>query len=225
MENKTVKNGQVREIKKLRFNTTEEEVEARMFTTRSTVLFLVLTILFAASVGGCANPAMLETQVVDTPGPTSISTPLSTSSSAPVPDYPADIYPSPLPFLHPVNGITANGCPDLTDVKAQTDLPVDTALRLINALRSGDLDSFKQASDQSYWPSSQTVLSPQENAIAADIQVHPAVQTPYDGLIRTGCGQETLDLSWWVEVGTGALGEHYFLINRSGTWLVWASYP
>jgi hypothetical protein len=111
------------------------------------------------------------------------------------------------------------------NVDAQSELPVDTALQLINALRSGDLDTFKQASDQSYWPAPQTVLSSRENVNPADIQVHPAVQTPYDGLIRTGCGQETLDLSWWVEVGAGALGEHYFLINRAGTWLVWASYP
>jgi hypothetical protein len=107
----------------------------------------------------------------------------------------------------------------------QTELPLDTALQLVNAFRSGDLDTFKQASDQSYWPAPQTVLSSRENVNPADSQVHPAVQTPYDGLIRTGCGQKTLDLSWWVEVGTGALGEPYFLINRSGNWLVWASYP
>ncbi len=196
-----------------------------MFTNRSTTSFLVEAIMSATLLVACTNPASIKTPIVDIPGPTSASTPLSTPSFTPVPNYPADIYPSPLPFVQPVNGITASGCPDLTDVKAQTELPVDTALQLINALRSGDINAFEAASDRSYWLSSQTVLSPRENAIAADIQVHPAIETPYDGIIRTGCGQETLDLSWWVEVGTGALGEHYFLINRAGTWLVWASYP
>lgn len=195
-----------------------------MNTIRSTVLFLIFVILFAALIVGCTNLASTNTPVVDIPRPTPAATQFSTYSVTPPPDY-FIIHPSALPFLQPVNGITASGCPDLSDVKAQTELPVDTALQLINALRSGDLNAFEAASDRTYWPSPQTILSPRETAIAADIQVHPAIQTPYDGLIRTGCGQETLDLSWWVEVGTGALGEHYFLINRSGNWLVWASYP
>jgi hypothetical protein len=196
-----------------------------MFIYRSTSLFFGEICIITTLVVGCTNLPSTKTPVVDIPQPTLASTPLSTSSLTPVPNYPADIYPSPLPFLQPVNGITASGCPDLTDVKAQTELPVDTALQLINALRSGDMDTYKQVSDQTYWPAPQTVLTSHESVNPADIQVHPAIDTPYDGLIRTGCGQETLDLSWWVEVGTGALGEHYFLINRSGTWLVWASYP
>jgi hypothetical protein len=202
-----------------------EEAQVRMFTTRTSTLLLVEVILLAALLIGCANSASTKTPLVDIPRPTSASTTLSTPSFTPVPNFPRDIYPSPLPFLQPVNGISTRGCPDLTNVDVQSELPVDTALKLINALRSGDLDIFKQASDQSYWPAPQTVLSSRENVNPSDIQVHPAVQTPYDGLIRTGCAQKTLDLSWWVEVGTGALGEHYFLINRSGNWLVWASYP
>ncbi len=201
-----------------------EEVEVKMFASRHTTLFLVYAIVFAVLIAGCTDLNSTTTPVVDIPRPTSAATQFSTYSVTPPPGY-FIIHPSPLPFLQPVNGITASGCPDLTDVKAQDELPLDTALQLINALRSGDINAFEAASDQSYWPSSQTVLSPRENAIAADIQVHPAIQTPYDGIIRTGCGQETLDLSWWVEVGTGALGEHYFLINRDGNWLVWASYP
>ncbi len=196
-----------------------------MFTTRSIALFLVEAILITAILVACTNTASTRIPVVDISRPTSASTLSSTPSFTPAPNYPGDVYPSPLPFLQPVNGITTRGCPDLTEVKTQTELPVDTALQLINALRSGDIDAFKEASDQSYWPTPHTEISSRENVNPADIQVHPAVQTPYDGLIRTGCGQETLDLSWWVEVGTGALGEHYFLINRAGTWLVWASYP
>ncbi len=195
-----------------------------MSSNRSIIANSVYGILFTALLAGCTIVNSTNTPVVDIPRPTSVATQFSTYSVTTPPDF-FYFHPSPLPFLQPVNGITASGCPDLTDVKAQTDLPVDTALQLINALRSGDLRAFEAASDRSYWPSSQTVLSPRENAIAADIQVYPATQTPYDGIIRTGCGQETLDLSWWVEVGTGALGEHYFLINREGNWLVWASYP
>ncbi len=196
-----------------------------MFTIRPIKVLFIYTILFSGLLVGCTNQTITNTPVIDTPIPTPASTPLSTPPSTSAGNYPSEIYPSPLPFRQPINGITTSGCPDLTAVKAQSDLPIDTALQLVNSLRSGDLDTINQASDQTYWPSRQTVLSPRENAIAADIQVHPATQTPYDGLIRTGCGQETLDLSWWVEVGTGALGEHYFLINRSGNWLVWASYP
>jgi hypothetical protein len=195
-----------------------------MFIHRSISSFLGEILLIATLVVGCTNLPSTQSPVVDIPRPTSVATQFSTYSVTTSPNY-FVIHPSPLPFLQPVNGITASGCPDLTDVKVQTELPVDTALQLINALRSGDINAFEAASDRSYWPSSDTVLSPRENAIAADIQVHPAIQTPYDGIIRTGCGQETLDLTWWVEVGTGALGEHYFLINRYGNWLVWASYP
>ncbi len=201
-----------------------EDVEVRMFIHRSSTSLFIYASVFTGLIVGCANLKSTNTPVVDIPRPTSAQTHSSTYSVTTPPDF-IIIHPSALPFLQPVNGITASGCPDLTDVKAQTELPIDTALQLINALRSGDIRAFEAASDQTYWPSPQTVLSPRENAIAADIQVHPAIQTPYDGIIRTGCGQETLDLSWWVEVGTGALGEHYFLINRDGNWLVWAGYP
>jgi hypothetical protein len=154
-----------------------------------------------------------------------ITSPSITSSVTPSTDFPAAIYPPLKPFLKPVNGITTSGCPDLANVSTKTDLPSDTAIQLIDALLSGDLEKFKKASDQTYWLAPQVVLTNSENVNPTQIQIHPAIQTPYDGLVRTGCGQETLDLSWWVEVGTGALGEHYFLINRSDTWLVWASYP
>ena len=174
--------------------------------------YLILCILLSIAIlAACTAPTQAPTVTIIPPTPT--------------PDFPPDIYPLLKPFLNPVNGITTNGCPDLTNVDNETELPVETAIQLINALRSGDLETYKQASDQSYWPAPQATLTPRENVLAADIQIHPAIQTPYDGLIRTGCGQKTLDLSWWVEVGTGALGEHYFLVNRSGHWLVWSSYP
>jgi hypothetical protein len=201
---------------------------------------LIILLIFTNMLLGCTSnstQSILSTNINSTEMviPTTTNTPYITQkpitppsinpSVTPSPDFPSDIYPPPKPFLKPVNGITTNGCPDLTNVGAETDLPSDTAVQLIDALRSGDLETFKKASDQTYWPAPQEVLTNRENVNPIDIQIHPAIQTPYDGLIRTGCGQETLDLSWWVELGTGALGEHYFLINRSGTWLVWASYP
>ncbi len=201
---------------------------------------LLIALFFSTILLGCTNystpivPSQntnstetLISTIITTPHSlqTPIPSPLITSEFTPIPDFPPDIYPSPKPFLNPVNGITTNGCPDLTDLKAETDLPTETAIQWINALRSGDLDTYKKASDQTYWPAPQSVLSTRESVNPSDVQIHPAIQTPYDGLIRTGCGQKTLDLSWWVEVGTGALGEHYFFINRSGHWLVWASYP
>jgi hypothetical protein len=205
---------------------------------RSTILVIILfsTIILLScthnSTQSILSPNINSTEMVI---PTTTNTqygtqklmtsPLITSSVTPSTDFPASIYPPPKPFLKPVNGITTNGCPDLADVGTKTDLPSDTVIELIDALRSGDLEIFKKASDQTYWPAPQVVLTNRENVNPTEIQIHPAIQTPYDGLIRTGCGQETLDLSWWVDVGTGALGEHYFLINRSDTWLVWASYP
>ncbi len=203
-----------------------------MVRVRFQLISLIILPVVVIAVVGCTSPS---TQAIPSQSNNPTSTVISPTFQEPnlsasaistsTTDFPLDVYPSALSFLNPVNGITTKGCPDLINVKTESELPGDTAMQLINALRSGDLQSYKLASDQSYWPSDQETLVARENVSAVDIQAHPAIQTPYDGLIRTGCGQKTLDLSWWVEVGTGALGEHYFLINRSGYWLVWASYP
>lgn len=203
------------------------------------VMFLVASILFSGCISSFpppisppATPLLSPTQTplhttTEVPAPT--QTPAQTSSpfsiSTPTLSYPPNVYPSPKPFLQPVNGITTSGCPDLAGLENATQLPAETALQLINALRSGDLDAFKKASDPTYWPAPSTMLTPREVVLLTELQVNPASQSPYDGLIRTGCGQRTLDLSWWVQVGTGALGEHYFMIHRVGHWLIWASYP
>jgi hypothetical protein len=149
--------------------------------------------------------------------------PVSTAAGTPLlaATFPADIYPPPLPFLQPVNGIEAAGCPDLTAVEPLSGLPAQAALDTLNALRSEDPLAFRQASDQTFWDAIQF----QEEYKESDLTIQPAAQSPYSSLVLTGCGQKTLNLSWWVQAGSGALATHYFLINRLGCWLVWASYP
>ncbi len=155
--------------------------------------------------------------------PTPESTLVPTSS--PNPDFPADIYPPPLPFQKPVNGIEMSGCPDLTGVEQANDLSSQDAAEAINTLLSGDPQAFRQGSDQTYWNSSQANAPAQVPLQAKDVQANHASLAPYADLIKVGCGQETLDRSWWVEIGSGALASHFFLIDRAGHWLVWSSYP
>lgn len=175
---------------------------------------------------------MVEPTRTTTPTPVPSSTPdyAATVVAAVTPEvkedqFPQDIYPPFTPFLNQVSGLTANGCPDLIHVEPVEDLPVEVAVEALNGIRSGDLDTIKRSADTSYWPPEGKRVGKRGPVKADKLQVHPAVQTPYDGLIRTGCGQETLDVSWWVQVGSLALAEHYFLISRQRHWLVWASYP
>jgi hypothetical protein len=144
----------------------------------------------------------------------------STQTPAPQGTLPPTIYPSPLPFLQPVNGIETSGCPDLTRVQKANSLPAQTALDVLTALTSGEATLFRQSSDQTFWGGNPGVLP-----VLSDLTIHPAAQAPYAPGIKVGCGQKTLDLSWWIQDGSGARGVHYFLINRKDHWLVWSSYP
>jgi hypothetical protein len=144
------------------------------------------------------------------------------------------LAPAPLPFLQPVNGIITSGCPDLRGVAPESQLPPKTALAVLKLLTSGDLNSFHAASDRTLWEALPGGLTLQSPLQGENIEVHPGVQSPYAGLIKTGCGQPTLDASWYVRQCAGecadpnrflALDVHFFLINRQDHWLTWAAYP
>jgi hypothetical protein len=70
-------------------------------------------------------PPTAVIQPAASPTQESALTPAETAASTPQPaaTFSADIYPPPLPFLQPVNGIEAAGCPDLTAVEPMSSVP------------------------------------------------------------------------------------------------------
>lgn len=170
-----------------------------------------------------AQEALTPTSIPTGPAPT----------RTPDPDFPAEIYPAPLPFQNPVNGLIANGCPDLDGVQRGEYPSMDTVIDVLAQLGSGDWQQFRQASDQAYWPLTVPALSVVKLPRPEELQISPAATSSYSGLIENGCGQQTLDLSWYVRRCVEdcsnpqrfiALDTHFYLINRKGHWLVWVAY-
>ena len=181
------------------------------------------------------TPALPPTDTATfTPSPTLTPLPTASTSQTPKPTatFPANIYPSPQPFLAPVAGLSAGGCPALGGVEQADQLPSAEALAIIRQLRSGNSESALLVSDQTFWSSLGPEAMPSDLVQSDWIEIHRATETPYQGLISTACGQKTLELSWWVQACLGpcrtsspALTSHYYLIKRQGHWLIWARYP
>ena len=157
--------------------------------------------------------------------------------------FPPSIYPAAASF--PPWG-NPGGCPSLDGVEP----PVRKAARLwhgpgptaailarLSRLGTESIDTDLPLADRAYWPvlrmrwggkgPPEPVRGPNK-----EVSSSPAVRSPYAGLVRGSCGQRTLDLSWWVSVcsvGTTpcspALIEHFLLVDRRGSWLVWFGYP
>jgi len=148
------------------------------------------------------------------------------------PDFPNEIYPPPLPVSMEIGIIVA--CPNPAGVEKTAELDRDSALEVVNALQnSGDVETVRRLADRAYWP----ILSPwpTANPLGLDeVDVQPASASPYAQLLANGCGDETLESTWWVqscpgpcsqaEVTSPALIGHLFLIRREGQWLLWAVY-
>jgi ribosomal protein S18 acetylase RimI-like enzyme len=155
------------------------------------------------------------------------------STTTPNPTLPPEIYPSPSPFRTPINGLSASGCPNPQGIEKKEIHSLDD-LFAIRMLYSGRVDSMRKASDPTFWDYFYLPTNGTPTPLQKDwLEVKPASQSEYAGLIQTGCGSAILDASWEV-VNCGspcqtaqspALFVHYFLISRSSTWLIWASYP
>jgi hypothetical protein len=161
-----------------------------------------------------------------------ISTKIGNPTSEP--DLPPDLYPSPSPFVTPVNGLSTSGCPNSEGIEPKSQLSLDEAFQVMQALNSGQPDTMRRVSDPTFWEYFYLPTNGTPTPIEKDwLDVKPASQSEYSILIQAGCGQELVDSSWEVincisscqTAQSPALFSHYFLINRISTWLIWASYP
>lgn len=147
---------------------------------------------------------------------------------------PPNLYPNPSPFLTPMNGLSASGCPNMEGIESSGQLSLDEAFQVLQALNSGQTEAMRQVSDPTFWDYFYFPTNGTPTPIEKDwLEVKPASQSEYSILIEAACGQSMVEVSWSV-VNCGApcqtaqspaLFSHYFLINRNGTWLIWASYP
>jgi hypothetical protein len=204
----------------------------------------------APQVIAATQPLLTETWTAE---PTATTTPLPTPTRTPKPTYtrqPTDtptytpiptttlapeIYPLPSPFLTPVAWGGGRGCPNPDGLVNSGPPNLDEALALLSEFNSGDPEQLRLSTDLAYWIGYEVPTQPYSESVEEEwLKIAPAAQSDYEALIRIGCGREILDLSFWVlDCRTDcadasrplALQSHYFLINRSGTWLVWATYP
>ncbi|MCC6192568.1 MAG: hypothetical protein IT318_26380 [Anaerolineales bacterium] len=151
-------------------------------------------------------------------------------------NLPADVYPPPVATLQAI-GLDDRGCPNPAGVEGEAVLDAAAALAVMRAYFSADPATAQQARDPVLWPAGDSATTPLPEA---ELQPEwfeppwPAAESPYAGVLRTHCGEETLAASWTVVYCRGdcnaprlsvSLMEDYFLLRRAGRWLVWYVWP
>ncbi|HEX9311705.1 MAG TPA: hypothetical protein VGA30_02620, partial [Actinomycetota bacterium] len=153
--------------------------------------------------------------------------------------FPPSIYPTAASF--PAWG-NPGGCPSPDGLEQPEAGAPAQILPHLSRLGTESFDTDLSLADRAYWPILQTTWSSGElpgrvrTLTPEGVVSGPAAESPYAGLVRGNCGRRTLDLSWWVAVcpvGTRpcslrdapALTEHFLLVDRRGSWLVWFAYP
>ncbi len=153
--------------------------------------------------------------------------------------FPPSIYPAPASF--PPWG-NPGGCPSLGGVEPPGLGATAQVLPHLSRLGTESIVTDLSLTDRASWPvvrsnwSNEGLPGRVRTLTAADVVSGPAARSPYAGLVRGNCGQRTLDLSWWAAVcpvGTRpcslrdapALTEHFLLVDRRGSWLVWFANP
>ncbi|MPZ24202.1 MAG: hypothetical protein GEU28_11830 [Dehalococcoidia bacterium] len=102
------------------------------------------------------------------------------------------------------SGNSNSDCPDLGSVEAPGDNPDEQAVAAVAAETGAQLEP-------------------------EDVASGPASESAYSLIVAAQCGQETVDLSWWVMVCPGpcsqtasaSLPVDYFLVNSGGEWQVY----
>ena len=148
-------------------------------------------------------------------------------------EFSKEVYPSPVPTREGTNiSSLSAGCPNPSDIDVTASLDFNTALRVLTTLRTGDFSAKRHVADQAYWP----LITPESRGspLPRDwLEVSTATASPYGDLLANACGDATAEASYWVEacpekcadaeLESPSLLGHYYLINRHGTWLVWAA--
>ncbi len=165
-----------------------------------------------------------------------LSIPQAAPTPAPTATLSTDIWPPPVATLQAI-GLEDRGCPNPAGVEADSTLTADEALDVMRAFFSDDPIVALQARDPALWPAgtfAPPALTEEELQASWFQPPRPAAESPYAGALRVHCGEETLAASWTVVYCRGqcdapalsaSLMEDYFLLRRSGEWLVWYVWP
>ena len=149
--------------------------------------------------------------------------------------FPPDVYPSPAPPQQAIAFDDRQLCPSADGLEAKEALPLESAIEAVTAYFSGNTASARGASDPAHWALIPDLTLPAEQLQPDWFEApQPASASPYATLVKTLCGQETLDRSWWVVYcaaqcaqpnRSASLANDFFFLHRKGHWLVWFMYP
>jgi DNA-binding CsgD family transcriptional regulator len=140
-----------------------------------------------------------------------------------------DIYPAPLPLQFGAWPATA-GCPNPDSLEDYAGLLPEVAVDVLQRMSVGTREAEMQWTDPAYWP---VLINPfKDQQITQDWinEIARVSDSPYAQLVTAQCGEETMKLSWWVQVCPGpcqtngasqSLMTNVFMIARM-QWLVWA---
>jgi hypothetical protein len=167
--------------------------------------------------------------------PTAPITVANTTTPVATDAFPPDIYPSPAPTVQPIAFDDGQLCPSAEGLEEKDALPLEIAIKVITAYFSGDPDTARRASDPAHWALIPNLTLPAEQLQPEWFEApKPGQESPYAGLAKTLCGQDTLDRSWWVVYcaapcaqpnRSASLANDFFFIHRREQWLVWFMYP
>lgn len=140
-----------------------------------------------------------------------------------------DIYLPPLPLQFGAWPATG-GCPNPQGLEDFAGFLPESATEVLQFVATGTQEAELQWTDPAYW--SVMIFPFKGKAITQDWIRKPTrvSESPYAQLVTAQCGEETMKLSWWVQVCPGscqssgiseALMTNTFWINRK-QWLIWA---
>lgn len=128
----------------------------------------------------------------------------------------------------PTSGGSA-GCPDAAGIQGGYPLSKPEALDILNFLATGDDVERHSVTDPALWPildSGFPAASPFSMDMLTDPK--PASASPHAEELAALCGEDIVDISWWVRVCVGpcdleaSLDErHYYFLRRTDQWLLW----
>jgi len=152
--------------------------------------------------------------------------------------FPQSLYPPAEKF--PEWGFVS-GCPNLQGVEVPEPKSTEELFSIISEFgktRETDLE----LSDRAFWPvvegdweGRKQRESREDQPLTQRVSIDqivsmPAAESPYADLISNNCDSKTLELSWCVAVlppgaskieDAPSLTSYYYLIKRSGNWLIW----
>jgi len=168
-----------------------------------------------------------------TPTPTAV--PSLTATFTPERNFPESIYPPPLKPNPNVIVTGGGGCPNLQGVEVAKPSKEELFV-LFSKLGQTTKEGALELSDRAFWPVLEEAWERGgEGGLVKVLSIEqivlmPAIESPYADLVRNYCGDKTLELSWCVAVlpevahkieDAPGLTSYYYIIKRSGRWLIW----